>query len=107
MADNNTTKERLKEITDSIETGINELFESDRYMQYLRTMSRFHSYSLNNTLLLFHLIGGRGNDFDTTFNLFHMAGKLVTPLVEACHKGGIGFLHSNEQGVVKGIAMKS
>ena len=52
MADNNTTKERLKEITDSIETGINELFESDRYMQYLRTMSRFHSYSLNNTLLI-------------------------------------------------------
>ena len=52
MADNNTTKERLKEITDSIETGIKELFESDKYMQYLKTMSRFHSYSLNNTLLI-------------------------------------------------------
>ena len=52
MADNNTTKELLKEITDSIETGIKELFESDKYMQYLKTMSRFHSYSLNNTLLI-------------------------------------------------------
>lgn len=52
MADNNTTKERLKEITDSIEVGIKELFESDKYMQYLRTMSRFHNYSLNNTLLI-------------------------------------------------------
>lgn len=52
MADNTTTKDRLKEITESIETGIKELFESDKYMQYLRTMSRFHSYSLNNTLLI-------------------------------------------------------
>lgn len=52
MADNSKTKERLKEITDSIETGIKELFESDKYMQYLRTMSRFHSYSLNNTVLI-------------------------------------------------------
>lgn len=52
MADNSKTKERLKEITDSIETGIQELFESDKYRQYLRTMSRFHSYSLNNTILI-------------------------------------------------------
>jgi hypothetical protein len=52
MGDNSKTKERLKEITDSIESGIKELFESDKYMQYLRTMSRFHSYSLNNTLLI-------------------------------------------------------
>lgn len=52
MASNNTTKEHLKQITDSIEIGIKELLESDKYMQYLRTMSRFHSYSLNNTLLI-------------------------------------------------------
>lgn len=52
MADNSKTKERLKEITDSIESGIKELFESDKYRQYLRTMSRFHSYSLNNTILI-------------------------------------------------------
>lgn len=52
MADSNTTKDRLKEITDSIEQGIKELFQSDKYMDYLRTMSRFHKYSLNNTLLI-------------------------------------------------------
>jgi len=52
MTDNSKTKERLKEITDSIESGIQALFQSDKYMQYLRTMSRFHSYSLNNTLLI-------------------------------------------------------
>ncbi len=48
-----TNKERLREITDGIEQGIKDLFESDRYMQYLRTMSRFHKYSLNNTMLIF------------------------------------------------------
>ena len=52
MTDNSKTKERLKEITDNIEQGIKELFQSDKYTQYLRTMSRFHSYSLNNTLLI-------------------------------------------------------
>lgn len=52
MSENSKTKERLKEITDSIESGIKKLFESDKYMQYLRTMSRFHSYSLNNTILI-------------------------------------------------------
>ena len=45
-------KERLKEITDSIEHGIQELFDSDRYKQYLQTMSRFHNYSLNNVMLI-------------------------------------------------------
>ena len=52
MVDNTTAKDRLKEITDNIEQSIKELFESDKYMQYLRTMSRFHNYSLNNTLLI-------------------------------------------------------
>ena len=47
------SKERLKEITDSIEQGIQDLFQSDRYAQYLRTMSRFHRYSVNNTMLIF------------------------------------------------------
>lgn len=46
-------KARLKEITDSIETGIKELFESDKYKQYLSTMSRFHKYSVNNTMLIY------------------------------------------------------
>jgi len=49
---NENTRERLKEITDSIEQGIQDLFESDKYMKYLRTMSRFHHYSFNNTLLI-------------------------------------------------------
>ena len=51
MAEKN--KERLKEITDSIEQGIKDLFQSDRYAQYLRTMSRFHRYSVNNTMLIY------------------------------------------------------
>lgn len=52
MAEKQNPKERLKEITDSIEAGIKELFESDKYKSYLQTMSRFHKYSLNNTMLI-------------------------------------------------------
>ena len=51
MADNNV-QDRLKEITEGIERGIQELFESEKYKQYLRTMSRFHHYSVNNTVLI-------------------------------------------------------
>ena len=47
MPEKQTNKERLKDITDSIEKGIQELFQSDKYAQYLRTMSRFHRYSVN------------------------------------------------------------
>ena len=46
-------KEKLKEITDGIERGIKELFASDRYADYLKTMSRFHNYSLNNIMLIY------------------------------------------------------
>lgn len=53
MADHENNKDRLKEITDSIEQGIRDLFQSDRYAQYLRTMSRFHRYSVNNTMLIY------------------------------------------------------
>ena len=53
MADQKlTNKERLREITEGIEQGIKELFESDKYQQYLSTMSRFHRYSVNNTILI-------------------------------------------------------
>ncbi len=52
MAEKQNPKERLKEITDSIETGIKELFESDKYKSYLQTMIRFHKYSFNNTMLI-------------------------------------------------------
>ena len=44
--------EKLKEITDRLEQGITELFESERYREYLRVMSKFHNYSINNTLLI-------------------------------------------------------
>lgn len=53
MSEKQTNKERLKDITDSIEKGIQELFQSDKYAQYLRTMSRFHKYSVNNTMLIY------------------------------------------------------
>ena len=47
-----STKERVKEITNDLEKGIREVFESGRYEAYLKTMSRFHGYSLNNTILI-------------------------------------------------------
>ena len=53
MADKPTNRERLQEITAGIEQGIKELFESERYRQYLSTMSRFHHYSVNNTMLIY------------------------------------------------------
>lgn len=46
-------KDRLKEIIDSIEKGIKEVFESGRYTEYLQVMSRFHNYSFNNTMLIY------------------------------------------------------
>ena len=46
-------KDRLKEITDGIERGIQDLFASDQYAAYLKTMSRFHHYSLNNIILIY------------------------------------------------------
>ena len=54
MAENKpTNRERLREITDGIEQGIKELFESKKYMRYLSVMSRFHRYSVNNTMLIY------------------------------------------------------
>ena len=47
-----SNKERVKEIVAGIEGGIQKLFQSDRYAEYLRTMSRFHHYSVNNTILI-------------------------------------------------------
>ena len=52
MAEKQSNKERLKEITAGIEKGIQELFQSDRYRNYLSTMSKFHRYSLNNVMLI-------------------------------------------------------
>ena len=52
MAEKQNNKDRLKEITASIEDGIKELFQSENYAQYLQTMSRFHHYSVNNQVLI-------------------------------------------------------
>ena len=49
----------MKEITDRLEQGILGLYESDRYADYLRTMSKFHDYSLNNTILFKNTDTGR------------------------------------------------
>ena len=53
MADKPTNRERLQEITAGIEQGIKELFESEKYMRYLSVMSKFHRYSVNNTMLIY------------------------------------------------------
>ena len=47
-----TRKERIKEITEQLEAGVKAVFESDAYKAYLKCMSKFHNYSLNNTLLI-------------------------------------------------------
>ena len=53
MADKPTNRERLQEITAGIEQGIKELFESEKYIRYLSVMSKFHCYSVNNTMLIY------------------------------------------------------
>ena len=53
MADKPTNRERLQQITAGIEQSIKELFESEKYMRYLSVMSRFHRYSVNNTMLIY------------------------------------------------------
>ena len=52
MADAKTEKQKVQEITEKLEQGINELFESEKYKTYLNTMSKFHNYSFNNTMLI-------------------------------------------------------
>ena len=44
--------QRMKEITERLEQGVKDIFTSEMYANYLRTMSQFHSYSFNNTLLI-------------------------------------------------------
>ena len=52
MADARTEKQKVKEITDRLEEGLNELFEGEKYKSYLNTMSKFHNYSANNIQLI-------------------------------------------------------
>lgn len=47
-----TEKQKVQEITDKLEEGLKELFESEKYKTYLSTMSKFHNYSFNNTMLI-------------------------------------------------------
>ena len=52
MADAKTERQKVKEITEKLEQGIKELFESEKYKSYLNTMSKFHNYSFNNNVLI-------------------------------------------------------
>jgi len=45
-------QEKIRQITDKLEQGVHQIFESDNYRAYLSTMAKFHSYSLNNTILI-------------------------------------------------------
>ncbi len=49
---NTNRDEKMKEITDRLQAGLEELFNSEKYSEYLRVMSQFHHYSFNNTLLI-------------------------------------------------------
>ncbi len=49
---NATEKQRVKELTDRLEQGLDELFNSENYKKYLTTISKFHNYSFNNTMLI-------------------------------------------------------
>lgn len=52
MADNQTEKQKVQELSDKLERGLTELFNSESYKNYLSTMSKFHNYSFNNTMLI-------------------------------------------------------
>lgn len=52
MKDVKAERQKVQEITQNLEQGIRNLFESQKYKMYLRTMSKFHSYSINNTILI-------------------------------------------------------
>ncbi len=58
MADERTEKQKVQEITDKLEEGLKELFESEKYKTYLTTMSKFHNYSFNNTFTYRHAKAG-------------------------------------------------
>ncbi|HJH99944.1 MAG TPA: YodL domain-containing protein [Faecalibacterium prausnitzii] len=67
--------ERIKEITDRLETGIQQLFNSDRYKAYLTTMAKFHNYSFNNTLLIAMQGGQLVAGFNKWKDTFHRTVK--------------------------------
>ena len=65
----------MKEITDRLETGIQQLFDSDRYKAYLTTMAKFHNYSFNNTLLIAMQGGQLVAGFNKWKDTFHRTVK--------------------------------
>ena len=69
------SSERMKEITDRLETGIQQLFDSDRYKAYLTTMAKFHNYSFNNTLLIAMQGGQLVAGFNKWKDTFHRTVK--------------------------------
>ena len=71
-----SSRERVKEIVASIEQNIQELFQSEKYFDYLRTMSRFHTYSLNNTLLI-HMQRPEASMPAAGFNKWKQMGRHV------------------------------
>ena len=52
MAESKTEKQKVQEITEKLEQGIKELFESEKYKTYLNTMSKFHNYRLRRCFIL-------------------------------------------------------
>ena len=82
--------ERMKEITDRLETGIQQLFDSDRYKAYLTTMAKFHNYSFNNTLLISmqggQLVAGFNKWKDTFHRTVKKGEKGIKILVPAPYK---------------------
>ena len=88
-------QERLKEITTGIEQGIKSLFNSDKYAAYLRTMSHFHRYSVNNTMLIYMqkpdatLVAGFNkwkDQFDRHVNRGEKGIKIIAPVMVATKK---------------------
>ena len=88
MAEKQTNKDRMREIVDSIENGIKELFESDKYRKYLATMSRFHRYSVNNTMLIYMQ---RPDATQVTFIPTESGGMTYEAVITSC--GGTAASH--------------
>ena len=76
--------ERMKEITDRLETGIQQLFDSDRYKAYLTTMAKFHNYSFNNTLLIAMQGGQLVAGFNKWKDTFHRTVKKGEKGIKIC-----------------------
>ena len=71
-------KQQMKEITERLEQGVKDIFTSEMYTTYLRTMAKFHNYSFNNTLLIAIAINTSSREKPCSFTgilLFLLADK--------------------------------